>query len=134
MKKILYIFAVGLALTGWAMVAEAGAQEAGDGSDSGRAGTREALTNKLDEALLKTVEELKTKPAGEEAGTVRAIVRTRPEHKDALPQQFEKLGARVLKTFAILPAFLIEIPADKIEAVARLSEVVGMSADAGMGP
>ncbi len=133
MKKIFYVVAVSLVLSGW-VPAGAQSQTGNTMTDSGSAAESEgAFTEKLDEALRKMVEGIRDQ-GGTSDQVVHILVRTRPELKEDLASELEELGVGILKNYRILPAFLIETTTGRIEPIARIREVVRMSLDESMAP
>ncbi len=102
-------------------------------TDSGSAESEGTFTDKLDEALRKMVEGIRDQD-GTSDQAVRILVRTRPELKEDLASELEQLGVGILKSYRILPAFLIETTTGRIEPIARIREVVRMSLDESMAP
>ena len=132
MKKIFYTVVVSLVLSGW-VPAAAQSQTGNTMTDSGSAESEGTFTDKLDEALRKMVEGIRDQD-GTSDQAVRILVRTRPELKEDLASELEQLGVGILKSYRILPAFLIETTTGRIEPIARIREVVRMSLDESMAP
>ena len=132
MKKIFYTVVVSLVLSGW-VPAEAQSQTGNTMTDSGSEESEGRFADKLDEALRKMVEGIRDQDGASDQA-VHILVRTRPELKEDLASELEQLGVGILKSYRILPAFLIETTRERIEPIAGIREVVRMSLDESMAP